>query len=368
MEVTNPLPPNGLSCQLPPQDTKSKMNVKTNQINKRIVWDFWQSLENTDADKLRKAVGSVMRDDVCWRGPDPINQLQGIEAYVSSFWLPLLHSFPDLTRQSHIFFGGKSNGRRDGDISLDGRYWVTGTGYFNATFAYDYLTIPATGSKVNIRWGEFCCLEDGKIVDIYFLLDFIDLFQQAGFNVLPPSRGADGVYPPPEANDGILLDEQSKAESTAGLKHIRHFIFDGLNSFDQRDLSSMGMADFFHPQIKWYGPGGIGACMNFKEFENFHQQPWLSAYPDRQVQDLDALIAEGSYSGGPGWAGVLATHTGDYLDCPATGRSIEFNGLDWWKREGELYIENWVFVDMIHLFRQFGIDLFYRLGQQIKQR
>ncbi|MFN9938635.1 MAG: ester cyclase [bacterium] len=78
------------------------------------------------------------------------------------------------------------------------------------------------------------------------------------------------------------------------------------------------------------------------------------------MQDLNALIAEGAYSGGPGWAGVLATHSGPYLDCPPTGHRIAVNGLDWWKRDGERYIENWVFVDMIHLFRQFGVDLLAR--------
>ena len=43
-----------------------------------------------------------------------------------------------------------------------------------------------------------------------------------------------------------------------------------------------------------------------------------------------------------------------------TGRRIAVNGLDWWKREGEVYTENWVFVDMVHLFRQFGVDLLAR--------
>jgi predicted ester cyclase len=49
------------------------------------------------------------------------------------------------------------------------------------------------------------------------------------------------------------------------------------------------------------------------------------------------------------------------MDCPATGRPIEVNGLDFWKLENDKYIENWVFVDMIHLFRQFGVDLFERM-------
>jgi len=163
-----------------------------------------------------------------------------------------------------------------------------------------------------------------------------------------------------------LLEAQSEKESQYSLAHIRRFIFDGLNSFDQSDLKSMGMADFFHPEVLWYGPCGIGACLNFRDFENRHQRPWLNAFPDRSVQNLDALFAEGSYSGAPGWAGVKAVQTGQYLDHAASGNPVEINGLDRWKRNGEVYIENWVFVDMIHLFRQLGVDLLDRLAQQAR--
>jgi predicted ester cyclase len=344
------------------------MSIELNQSNKHIVWDFWQALEKAAAAEVEAVVCRVMNTNVVWHGPDPINDLHGIGSFVSDFWLPLLHSFPDLKRHTHIFCGGKSNGRIDGDILLDGKMWVSGTGLLTGTFAVDYLTIPATRGEVSIRWGEFCRMEQGKIVEVYFLLDLLDLMQQTGFHVLPPSRGQDGVYPPPRAHDGVLLDAQVEQDSAYGLDHIRRFIYEGLNKYDQSELESMGIANFFHPDVHWYGPGGIGACLSLKEFEDFHQKPWLIAFPDRLVQDLDALIAEGSYSGGPGWAGVLATHTGPYLDCPPTGNRIEFNGLDWWKREGEMYVENWVFVDMIHLFRQFGVDLFERLAQQIAQQ
>ncbi len=238
------------------------------------------------------------------------------------------------------------------------------TGYFNATFANDFLQIPASGEAVRIRWGEFCRVEHDKIVESFFLLDFVDLMQQVGFQVLPPSHGIDALYPPPAANDGVMLKAQDEQTSAHTLEHIRRFIFDALNSYDQSALESMGIADYFHPAVSWYGPGGIGACMSLKEFEENHQRHWLRAYPDRHVQDLDALIAEGPYSGGAGWAGVKATHTGDYLDIPATNSSVVFNGLDFWKLENDRYVENWVFVDMIHLFRQFGVDLFARMLEQ----
>lgn len=338
--------------------------MELNQTNKRLVWDFWQRLDSAEINTIDAITHAAMADDVQWHGFDPVGELKGVGAFSAEFWQPLKRAFPDLTRQTHIFCSGQSNGRVDGDLSQDGRMWVSGTGYLNGTFTNDYLTIPATGQPVRIRWGEFCRVEANKIVEIYFQLDLIDLMQQAGYHVLPPARGQDNIYPPPAANDGILHDVQDAAQSAYSLEHIRAFIFDGLNAFDQDDLKSMGMADYFHPNVQWYGPGGIGACLSFQQFEDLHQAPWLVAYPDRRVQDLDALIAEGAYSGAPGWAGVIATHTGPYLGVPATGRRIEFNGLDWWKREGEQYVENWVFVDMIHLFRQFGVDLFERLYRQ----
>ncbi|NCF67654.1 MAG: hypothetical protein GWP61_16945 [Chloroflexi bacterium] len=344
------------------------MSIELNQANKHIVWDFWQALENASATEVEEVARMVMAEDVVWHGPDPINDLQGVGSFVSDFWLPLLHSFPDLKRRTYILCSGKSNGRLDGDISLDGKMWVSGTGLLTGTFAQDYLMIPATKGEISIRWGEFCRMEQGKIVEVYFLLDLLDLMQQAGFHVLPPSRGQDGVYPPPHAHDGVMLDTQNEQDSAYSLDHIRRFIYDGLNKYDQSELESMGIANFFHPDVQWYGPGGIGACLSLQEFQGFHQQHWLIAFPDRLCRDLDALIAEGSYSGAPGWASVKATHAGQYLDCPATGKKVEFNGLDWWKREGEMFVQNWVFVDMIHLFRQFGIDLFERLAQQVAQK
>lgn len=338
------------------------MRAKTNQRNKEIVWNFWRNLDTLPADDVASATASCMHEELIWNGPDPLNSLSGRSAFLSEFWVPFRESFDDLKRSTFIYIGGKSSGRVDG--LADGRSWIGGTGVFEANFGRDWLGIPAANKRVQIRWGEFCRVEHAKIVEIYVLLDLVDLMQQVGVNVLPPSRGRDGIYPPPNENDGVLHEAQDTAVSDYSLSHIRRFIFDGLNSYDQDDLGSMGIANYFDPNIKWFGPGGIGACLSLKEFEDLHQRPWLRAYPDRQVQDLNALIAEGPYSGGPGWSGVEATHTGPYLDAEATGKTITFNGIDFWKREGEKYVENWVFVDMVHLFRQFGIDLFERLANR----
>ena len=91
-----------------------------NQANKRLVWDFWQALEGAETADFAAVAATVMAEDVAIHGPDPINELAGIAGFVTGYWQPLLQSFPDLRRQTHLFMGGRSNGRIDGDITQDG--------------------------------------------------------------------------------------------------------------------------------------------------------------------------------------------------------------------------------------------------------
>ena len=238
----------------------------------------------------------------------------------------------------------------------------------------DAFDIPATQRRLQLRWGAFYKLRQGQIVESQMLIDFVDWFEQIGLPVLPKSRGTSHVYPPPTAFDGVIAHPQDPVQTAETLQLGRQLLYGGLNRYDATGLSSMGMAGFFHPNIKWYGPGGIGACFSLTEFETLHQQPWLAAFPDRKVQDLDALIAEGSLLqdldaliaegsllGAAGVAGVRATHSGAYLTAPASGKPVQISGLDFWLRHKDKFTENWVFVDMIDLFAQMGQDLFTRL-------
>ena len=158
----------------------------TNQANKRLVWDYWQALQAGSPGEIEAVLRRYCSDDHRWRGYDPVGDLHGADEVGDGFWAPLLASLPDLERKTWLLFGGRSNGRIDG--RGDEGLWVTGTGVLSGTFARDYLSIPATGSRVEIRWGEFCRVEEGRVTETYFLIDMIDLIRQAGFQVLPPSR------------------------------------------------------------------------------------------------------------------------------------------------------------------------------------
>ncbi|MCZ0945606.1 MAG: ester cyclase [Gammaproteobacteria bacterium] len=334
--------------------------LETNQRNKQSIWQFWLALADAADSDLAALIDGAAAGDARWFGPAPIDQMPSNAVYLRHYLLPLRRSFPNLTRHTHIFMAGESNGKADG--AEDGRLWVGGTGLLTGVFEWDFLGIPATVGRVSIRWSEFFLMEDGRIAESYFLLDLVDLMQQAGVHALPQARGRDHVYPAPGGGDAVFLAPQDADATGQSMALIRAFLFDSLNSYDQKDLSSMGVADYFSKQVRWYGPGGIGACLNLREFERLHQQPWLTAFPDRKVQDLDSLFAEGNFAASSGWGAVSATHAGPYLGCPATGNEITTNGIDFWRRQDNRYVENWVFVDMIHLFRQFGVDLLAKVS------
>ncbi len=331
--------------------------VTPTQRNKATALKLWQVLDS-DPD----GAGPLLDHVVHWEGPAPVGPQTSGAAIIDGLFAPLKAAIPNLARQTHIFMGGRSDASETGE---DGAEWVAGTGYLTGRAAGPVFGIPATGHDLRIRWAEFLRFDDaGHITYAQTILDLVDWCDQIGLPILPHPRGERHVYPAPTGYDGVLIDPQDEKIGKATLKLGRELIFGGLNAFDESDLSSMGMARFFHPNLKWYGPGGIGACLSLEEFETRHQKPWLVAFPDRKVLHLDSLFAEGRMLAASGPRGVIATHTGPYLDQPATGAQLEVSGIDFWLRDGKAFTENWVFVDMIHLFAQMGVDLLARIPDQ----
>lgn len=289
-----------------------------------------------------------------WQGFAPLPDCDGPQSYAETFLIPFRSAFPDYRREVHIFCAGASNGRRDG--TGDGAIWVGATGYLTGSAAASFAGIPA-GANLRLRWAEFYRIEDGAIVQCQHLIDVIDWLEQLGMSPLPKPTGIAHVWPAPTGYNGNLTGTCDAAEGEATLALGRDLIFGGLNTFDGDDLSTMGMARFFHPSIRWYGPGGIGACFSHAEFTTLHQEPWLVAFPDRKVMDLDNLFAEDRIVAGSSFPGVLATHTGPYQGVAPSGANLKIHGIDFWLRDGTRFTENWVFVDFVHLFAQMGIDL-----------
>ena len=333
-----------------------------NQTNKRVVQAFMAQL---DAGKYEALEALVTDDFVCY-GFHPYTTLSGLESYLQEMVKPFTSALPERERVMHLFVAGVSQGKAEAATD-DGVYWVGASGYFVGSFAGEWLGFPPTGQELRLRWAEFYKMREGKIASLYCQIDLIDFCQQLSCDPLPFSPSARFVYPAPALQSGVFYEAQDESESARTLSKIRTFIYEGLNSFDEEDLSTMAMRDYFAPHLRWYGPGGIGGCFSVDEFEAFHQAPWLLAFPDRKVQTLDSLFAEGNIAASSGWAGVVATHSGVYKGVAATGNKIIFNGIDFWLYDNDIITENWVFVDLPHIFSQMNVDILSQaryLGQR----
>ncbi len=352
------------------------MPISLNQANKTAVWDFWQKLNHAGADGTAEVIRAAVHEDVNWNGSAPIDQLLGVDALISGFWEPLLNSFPDLKRTPYIFLGGIDDGESAYGTG-DGDQWVSGCGYLTGTFVRDWLGIPATGKKTNIHFGQFYVMSEGKITESYVMFDILSVMRQAGFQVLPPAPGAEGgKVPGPAAKDGVMLTDQDPLESRRTVQLV-DAMGRGLERYvrsrDGADMTKMEQWQYWHRDMKWYGPAGIGLCFDLEEFKDFHQRPWLHGFGDRGLsQDgggrLMGFVGEGNYSCGGIWDTVFSKHNGEYAGVPATGKLMTIRDFDWWKREGDLLVENWIPIDLIDLFRQMGVDLMDRLRVQVEQR
>ncbi len=306
-----------------------------------------RSIASAPESALPATLAALAAPNLDWHGPCPIGALRGLGAVRARFWQPFKHAFPDLERRDDIAIAGTFE---TGD-------WVATTGYYAGTWARDWLGFPPTGQLTWIRFGEFYRVEAGRVVEARVLLDVLDVLRQGGRCPLPASPGVDGLAPGPATHDGVILSPADPAETASSLRLVEDMIFGGLRGFDGADLRSMGMERFWTAGMMWYGPCGIGATRGVAGFERYHQRPFLHAFPDRVGGNHRARLAQGAYVASTGWPSIHATHQGDYLGHPATGRPITMVVMDWWRRDGDLLAENWVFIDLPHLFLQFGRDL-----------
>ncbi|MES9760562.1 ester cyclase [Priestia megaterium] len=332
------------------------MNTLTQERieNKKKINDFSKFIHQATIDTIDDLLTEYFHKDAVWYGPHPINQLDGVESISENFYKPLLKSLPDLEKNNFMLLSG-SFSEAEGE-------WVSTAGHFVGTFEEDFLNIPATKGAVWLRFGEFHKIKDGKIVETRIIFDLLDLMRQAGFKFIP-SLGAEIVNPGPASHDGILLGECDETESTRTLKLVEDMIYKGLrDDYREKGKDDMGMELYFHKDFMWYGPGGTGTTRGLKGFMDYHQSPFCEGIPDYLGGNHITRFAEGKYCSFVGWPSIYATHTGDgWLGLPATNKKITMRVMDFYRREDNLLVENWVYIDMVDFLLQIGIDVFDRL-------
>jgi hypothetical protein len=217
-----------------------------------------------------------------------------------------------------------------------------------------------------MRYHEFFCIIEGKVVEMQALWDIPHVMMQAKAWPMTPSLGVDWLVPGPATQDGIITAPYDQAKADASLK----LVLDMLAAMSKHPLSGgpevMQLERFWHPKMYWYGPAGIGTARGISGFRNWHQIPFLKAMPDRRgAMSGDAVMfADIDYVGTTGWPNMHMTISGGgWLGIAPPNQKITMRSLDFWRCKDGLIRENWVLVDLLSVYDQIGVDVFERMRE-----
>lgn len=335
-----------------------------NIASKRRLVDIMQRLASAPAAELDSILATGYHGDAQISVSHPLNELQDLKAAGEQLWKPLRCALPDMERRDDIVAGGHYRGTT----------WIGCLGHYVGTFQQDWLHIPATQGVVTVRYAEGHELREGRIARSYIFIDFLDLMRQAGYWPIAPSLGREMRWLPPMTHDGVLLSAQDNEVSQRTIERVlqMHKAIGHYRGMPptRAALDEMEMVKHWHPHFMWYGPAGIGTTRGLQGFEDFHQIPFLVAFPDRGGSEIGHFIriGDGRYAVTGGWGFLQATHTGnDFLGVPATGKRVSMRVMDFYRCDDETIVENWVPIDIPHLLWQMGVDIFGRMQHQFRQ-
>lgn len=328
--------------------------------NKAALAPLRAAQYNYQPEAVRAALTALFLPDAVVHLAHPFEDLDGPQALYQQAYVPLHQAMPDLERRDTIVLAGSS---------AQGEHWVGCCGYYTGTFVKPWLDIPPTGHQVAMRFHEFYRMVDGRVVEMQALWDIPELMMQARAWPMAPALGRQWQVPGPATQDGLTQHAWDDARSSASLQLVQDMLV-GLSRHASGGVTAMQLDKFWHPHMNWYGPAGIGTSRGVAAFRHWHQIPFLNGMPDRQgTGGKGELFAEGDYVAITGWPNMRATITGDgWMGIAPAGQKITMRSLDFWRCENGLIRENWVLVDLLHVYRQVGVDVLARMREFNKAR
>ena len=328
--------------------------MKSYQIQKSLILSFYDEIEAANANSIAKVIRKFTKPELQWYGVYPFNEQKGGDAVAEVFWIPFLSAWSNVQRRQDIFLAGTSE--------IDNADWVISMGHFMGLLDGNWLGLPASRKIAFLRYADFNCIKDGKIIRSSFFCDLIGLMHQLGLNPLPLQTGASFVYPGPRTHDGLLIEPQDQQESQKTLKLVNQMIGDltvlnkNENDCPHPDL----LKKTWHDDMIWYGPAGIGASYTIPRYQEQHQFPFRRGLKDKIFNGHICRFAEGNYAGFFGWPNLTNTPIGGFLGLPASNIAADMRVVDIYRREGEKLSENWVLIDLPWWLKQQGVDVLER--------
>lgn len=328
------------------------------QENKRLIGQLNAAMYDFELGNVSELIQDVLSDDALIQMAFPFETLSGKGALVEEVYQPLVSAIPDLEKRTYISMAGTVNGSE----------WVGCAGYYTGTFMEPWLDIPPTGHQISMRFHEFYRVEAGQIVEIQSLWDIPELMLQAGVWPMAPSLGREWHPPAPALADG-LVSVANPLVTDQSLQVVSDMLT-GLSQHAIGGVEAMNLEQYWHPKSSWYGPSGIGTGRGIAGFRNWHQIPFLNAMPNRRSKEgAGVMFAEHNYVAFTAWPGMEMTLSGGgWLGIAPSDKDITMRSLDFWRVEQDKIRENWVLVDLLHVYDQLGVDVLARMRELNKAK
>lgn len=321
---------------------------------KALVLDYYRELEAANAETVAGVIGKFTAPGFQWYGVHPFGEQFGAEVVAEAFWCPFLSAWSHVQRRQDVFIAGTSE--------IDQTDWTISMGHLMGLRDRPWLGIPASHKVGFLRYADFNCVRNGKIVRSGFFCDLIGVMHQVGIHPLPPQTGASFLYPGPRTHDGIQLAAQSPEESQKTLELVNRMVADltelnkSGNDFPPPEL----LARTWHEDMIWYGPTGIGATYTIPRYQEQHQYSFRGGLKGKVFHGHVCRLAEGNYAGFFGWPNLTNTPTGGFLGLPASDTAADMRVVDIYRRDGDKLAENWVLIDLPWWLKQQGLDVLER--------
>lgn len=331
------------------------MTLNRHDSNKQALALLFEAQYDFEEVSVRKALKQCLHAKCQIQLAYPFEDLTGHQALYDEAYHPLFVAIPDLERRNTIVMAGET---------ARGDDWVGCCGYYTGSFEHSWLDIPATGHHVSMRFHEFYRMEDGKVVEIQALWDIPEVMMQANAWPMAPSLGREWHVPSPASQNGLSFAERDEERSKASLKLVGDMC-ESLGNYASQGVRGMELDKYWHPRCSWYGPSGIGTARGLSGFRRCHQIPFLNGLPDRVGDAAEGhLFADGDFVGFTAWPGMHMSVTGDgWLGIAPAGQQLTMRSLDFWRCEHGAIRENWVLVDLLHVYHQLNVDVFQRMRE-----
>lgn len=131
-----------------------------------VVARMVDGLNDHDIDGM----GRFFHEGFVWLGNAGCGVKQGLRAFQDNWQRPFQAAFSEKVCTD--------------EVRIAQGEWVAAFGHQSAIHSGEFMGIPATGKRVEIRYMDFWHVKDGRIANNWVMVDFVGVMQQLGVDPL----------------------------------------------------------------------------------------------------------------------------------------------------------------------------------------